>query len=314
MANYQFQALKAEYAQKWANMDISPNRVLLAQQQASKIVVNRTIYEGLQAKTNVPWHFIGLLHLRESNCNFGTHLHNGDPLTARTVHVPVGYPRTGTAPFSFEYSAIDALKLMGYTAITDWSIERIAYCFEKYNGFGYRKYNVPSAYLWASSNQYTKGKFVRDGVFNGNVVDKQLGAMVVLKCLLDLIQEPVAQIETTQIQDLIDEQPNTPTANVQRPTNKEMSEASFKWKVTDILHWIFGGSAVGGVSLQSLDAANITTVKNYTDAAKEFIDAYGFVLFLLLCGAGTALVMILRSRMKTDVQEGRSTPSGKVEQ
>src|SRR5262245_54230899 len=102
MANYTFNSLKAEYAHMWAHMEIKENRVAVANSQADKIIAYKDRYKLLEAQTNVPWYFIGLLHLRESDCDFNTHLHNGDPLTARTVHVPAGRPLQGKAPFTFE--------------------------------------------------------------------------------------------------------------------------------------------------------------------------------------------------------------------
>ena len=58
--------------------------------------------------------------------------------------------------------------------------------FELYNGFGYRNHKKPSAYLWAGSNQYEGGKFVKDGVFDPNARDQQLGCMVLFEELTAL--------------------------------------------------------------------------------------------------------------------------------
>ncbi|PNA15926.1 peptidoglycan-binding protein, partial [Pseudomonas sp. MPR-R1B] len=85
-------------------------------------------------------------------------------------------------PFTFEYSAIDALTREGLTRM-DWTtyiIERIAYANEKFNGFGYAMHGVPSAYLWAGTNQYERGKYVADNVWSPYAVDQQLGVMGVL--------------------------------------------------------------------------------------------------------------------------------------
>jgi hypothetical protein len=84
-------------------------------------------------------------------------------------------------------SAIDALTLEGFAEVKLWSIERIAYQLEAYNGWGYRSRNtgVNSPYLWRATNQYQKGKFVRDGVFDPNAVSGQIGAMALLRRLID---------------------------------------------------------------------------------------------------------------------------------
>lgn len=119
----------------------------------------------------------------EGSCNFKVHLHNGDPLTGKTVQVPAGRPRNGTPPFTWEISAEDALIVKGFHNISDWSIPAMLYRFEGYNGFGYRKtsINIPSPYLWSFSNHYNKGKFVADGKFNGSAVSKQCGTAVLLR-------------------------------------------------------------------------------------------------------------------------------------
>ena len=54
---------------------------------------------------------LGIIHSLEAEFNFNTHLHNGDPLSAQTVHVPRGRPPTGNPPFQWLDSAIDALTM-----------------------------------------------------------------------------------------------------------------------------------------------------------------------------------------------------------
>ena len=99
-----------------------------------------------------PWYVVGVIHALESSLNFGRHLHNGDPLTARTVQVPAGRPKTGQPPFTWEASASDALRYQGFDKWKDWSIPGTLFKLEGYNGFGYRDHHadVPSPYLGAS--------------------------------------------------------------------------------------------------------------------------------------------------------------------
>ena len=73
------------------------------------IRMNRARYDKVAAIAKVPWYVVGAIHSLECNCNFECHLHNGDPLTARTVHVPKGRPIAGNPPFTWEESAVDAL-------------------------------------------------------------------------------------------------------------------------------------------------------------------------------------------------------------
>ena len=120
--------------------------------------------------------------MMESSCNFHEHLHNGDPLTARTVQVPsAGRPKHGNPPFTFEQSAADALAIDGLTTWKDWSVSGTLFIFERYNGFGYRPHGINSPYLWSFSNQYSKGKFTKDNVFDPAVPSGQAGTAVILK-------------------------------------------------------------------------------------------------------------------------------------
>ena len=119
----------------------------------------------------------------ECGFNFGTHLHNGDPLSARTVHVPKGRPADGEPPFTWLESARDSLVLKKLDRIDDWSLPHMLYLLEAYNGFGYRPQFVPTPYLWSFSNLYTAGKFTADGKFDANAVSKQCGAAVMLRML-----------------------------------------------------------------------------------------------------------------------------------
>jgi lysozyme family protein len=120
----------------------------------------------------------------ETGFRFDRHLHNGDPLSAKTVRVPKGRPISGNPPFSWEVSAKDAMEKMGYDRETDWSLSHILYLLEKYNGFGYRIKGLRTPYLWSYSNLYSTGRYVADGVFDPNAVSKQCGAATMLKALL----------------------------------------------------------------------------------------------------------------------------------
>jgi lysozyme family protein len=146
--------------------------------------LNKDIFSGggFFNSSTVPWYFIACVHYMECSFNFKKHLHNGDPLTAYTVHVPAHRPKVGHAPpFTFEESAVDAIKLMKYDQVTNWSLSYILLKLEGYNGFGYNRKGIHTPYLWSYSNHYSKGKYVKDGVFDASAVSSQLGAAVILK-------------------------------------------------------------------------------------------------------------------------------------
>ncbi len=152
-----------------------------------KILRNRHRYEGVGAQTGVPWYVIAVIHSLECGLKFDRHLHNGDPLSKKTRNVPQGRP-PGDPPFTWEFSARDALTYDDLTRWTHWGLAGTLYRLEAYNGWGYRRndYGVLSPYLWSYSNHYTRGKFVRDRVFDPEARSKQCGAAVLLKALEEI--------------------------------------------------------------------------------------------------------------------------------
>jgi lysozyme family protein len=175
--------LQSEYQRLFDTCTIRPDKYREVDAIINTILKGRSVYEKLQQRLHIPWQFIGIIHCMEGSCNFKVHLHNGDPLSARTVQVPVGRPKFGNPPFTWEMSAEDAMILKKFNNISDWSVPAMLFRFEGYNGFGYRKVgiNMPSPYVWSFSNHYTKGKFVSDGKFNSNAISKQCGAGVLLR-------------------------------------------------------------------------------------------------------------------------------------
>jgi lysozyme family protein len=151
---------------------------------SSTFGLNKDIFSAsiFGSGSGVPWYFIACVHYLECSFSFKKHLHNGDPLTGYTVHVPAHRPKVGHAPpFTFEESAVDAIKLMKYDQVTNWSLPFILLKLEGYNGFGYNRKGIRTPYLWSFSNHYTKGKYVKDGVYDANAISSQLGAAVILK-------------------------------------------------------------------------------------------------------------------------------------
>lgn len=172
------------YKDKYDMMVVEPKKEDQLDLLVARILKNKEKYQEVQQVTNVPWYVLGAIHYREASLNFTRHLHNGDRLTARTIHVPAGRPVKGKPPFTWVESAIDAIKLKSWDKVTDWSIENTLSLIEAYNGLGYKKRGLPSPYLWAWSNNYSKGKYVADGKFDPNFVDQQCGAAILLKSLM----------------------------------------------------------------------------------------------------------------------------------
>ncbi len=171
----EFNTVKDNYTTLWSTAIITTN----PDSNVDIIIKNRAHYEAVGI---IPWDVLGCIHMLESSFSFSRHLHNGDPLTARTVQVPSGRPVNGTPPFTWEYSAQDALQ--DHPKPPNWSIEGKLWFLESYNGWGYRQYrHINSPYLWSYTNQYLSGKYVTDGQWDPNAVSKQCGAAAVLKRL-----------------------------------------------------------------------------------------------------------------------------------
>jgi lysozyme family protein len=187
-------ALRAEYQNLFDTCKVNLDKQNEVAGLAASISQHRSRYEAVGTPLAIPWFFIGVIHNMESSQRFDRHLHNGDPLTARTVHVPAGRPKSGNPPFTWEVSATDALTLEGLDKVTDWRLPALLYQIEKYNGFGYRTRHadVLSPYLWSSSQHYTTGKFIADGTFDPDAVSKQSGAAVILKYMANQEAVPLA--------------------------------------------------------------------------------------------------------------------------
>lgn len=222
-------ALRAEYDSLYAAARILPERSASVALAAHKVIRARARYEKVAAATGVPWCVIGIIHAREADCDFGCHLHNGDPLTARTHHVPAGRPLVGEPPFTWEDSAADALTYDKIPALgPEWDIAAALYAAEKVNGFGYRnKIGIRSPYLWGGTNHQQRGKYVADGRYDFTCMDSQPGAAAVLLAILAAVPDAlgvsapviVAALDTSALE-------TQPVAVLPVPTIKESLTAA----------------------------------------------------------------------------------------
>jgi len=164
-------ALKAANEKRWAQARLT--RSSQFNPVAARLVAAKARYKAVEAKTGVPWFFIAVCHERESSQNWGGSLAQGDHWNRVSTHVPAG-----RGPFSsWEEAAVDALVNCAPRAALnkDWSAGGTLTMLEQYNGLGYAARGTPSPYVWAGTDQYRSGKYVRDGVFDPDAVDQQLG-------------------------------------------------------------------------------------------------------------------------------------------
>lgn len=176
--------LRARNAARWQNAkltrasELGPVAARLAAPRA------KARYQAIEAKTGVPWFFVAVAHQRESSQDWSRSLAQGDPWNQKSTHVP-----KGRGPFaSFEDAAVDALKNCAPYAArnTDWSIGGLLTMLEQYNGLGYFNRGLPSPYIWSGTDQYVKGKYIADGRFDPDVVDKQLGCAGLILAMMQI--------------------------------------------------------------------------------------------------------------------------------
>jgi lysozyme family protein len=177
---------RKEYQDLFNSCETTPSKTTDVQSIVGRILSKKDRYQAVEDKTGVPWFIVAVIHSLEGDLNFSTHLHNGDSLNQKTVHIPKGRP-DGNPPFTWIDSAADALDFDGLTFKRNWALAGSLDALEGFNGVGYRRpdIDIPSPYLWSFSNHYTKGKFGSDGHFNKDLVSEQCGAAVLLKFMVD---------------------------------------------------------------------------------------------------------------------------------
>lgn len=254
-----FASRRPEYEALWASASVRPENASEVRAAARRIIANRPRYDGVSRETGVPWYVIGILHSMECGFSFEKHLHNGDPLRRRTVQVPKGRPTTHDGPFTWEESAVDALRYDGLDKIRDWSIPRIAFCLESFNGFGYVRYGVHSPYLWSFTTAYERGKFIADGKWSSVAVSKQCGGMAVLKALIELEPTQVdladdAKADRAWVKAAPPPVPSAPAVAAKSTTNRSITGGilgTLALFFKDAIEWISGVIGSGVEVLES---------------------------------------------------------------
>lgn len=255
---------------------------------AKKIAANKSRYKEIENATGVPWRVVGVIHWLECGGSFNGHLHNGDSLKKKTWQEPAKRPPfKGSNPdgsYTWEESAIDAIKYDGLDKVKDWSDPSVAFHLEKYNGWGYRKLRVNSPYLWSGSNHYTRGKYVADGKYDGGAVSQQTGAVLLYKRLGDL-----------------EDSTNAPTLG--REETRELKETSKGFWITRQVRDFYRYFIPAGAGLATI----LEDVRNF------FSSWQGMMLIGLLIVGTWAVFEYLDHRKRKDVAEGRHIPSGTKE-
>jgi len=197
-------ALTTANAIRWGRMKLTRNFTATAK----RLVESKARYQSVEAKTGVPWFVIAVIHEREADQNWNTQLGQGDPLHEVSRHIP-----RGRGPFkTWEDGAIDALvETAPYAATwTNWTAGGAMCLLEQYNGTGYAARGEPSPYVWSGTDQYVRGKYIRDGVYDPRAVDSQLGCAGLIMTMMEL--DPTISFGAPTMKPAAPSEPPLPTS------------------------------------------------------------------------------------------------------
>ena len=163
-------------------------------------------YQKVSQATGVPTAMLMLIHVQEAGPDVGKflrYLGNGQPWNKVTTIVP-----KNRGPFSsWTEGAIDAIRYDKLHEVTDWTLPKVLFYLEKYNGFGYRYKGINTPYVWSYTNHYTSGRYVRDGVYDPNALSSNIGSyalyLEILKQMPELeigfeMKKPEEKVEIPQ--------------------------------------------------------------------------------------------------------------------
>ena len=175
-------------AARFAHAKIKPERQAVIDKTARRLVSadNKAWFVAEEKRTNVAWPVIAIIKEREAGADpaFQKSIAQGDPWNRKSMHVP-----KNRGPFKSWYEAADdaLIKCAPYAGLwQDWSVGGTLTILEKYNGVGYANKGKPSPYIWSFTNQYVKGKYVADGVYDPDAVDQQIGCAALLLAMQKL--------------------------------------------------------------------------------------------------------------------------------
>lgn len=196
-----YAAAEKGYFNLWNAAQIRANRQAVANATADKVLKHKADLLDVQKLTGVPWQWVGMTFLREADLNFKGAFANGDPIIGtgkKTYHVPAG-----RGPFpTWAASAVDEIKRRGLDKIRNWSVERMCFEWEAYNGWGYLgKCNTPYVYSWTTEYgppESKGGKYVADHVFSYSNIDVQPGCAAILKALALIDPETTTLVENRE--------------------------------------------------------------------------------------------------------------------
>lgn len=177
-----------DYLKMWNEALVDTSRKAEIDSISSLCLGYWPLYEAVKAQCGVPEYITACLDYREESFDHTCYLANGDPLfnsdgvPMKTYHVPKGLGPAKSWVEGAVLSLGDA-GLVKHVAKAWSSIADVLFHLEAYNGLGYEHHGRISPYLWSGTSLYKSGKYVSDGVYDNNFVDKQLGCVPILRAL-----------------------------------------------------------------------------------------------------------------------------------
>ena len=180
--------LIADYRRLFTDCVLDNDKMPEIDEIVAGIAADQVRYEAVAQALEMPWFFVAVCHYLATERSFECHLHNGDPLLERTTHLPDGRPVEGEPPFTWEESAIDALKLQFLDQWQDWSLPGVLFRLEGCDTWAYRLHRpeVNSPYLWCGSNHYDHGRFIAEDTWSETAVASRCGGAVLLRRMAEL--------------------------------------------------------------------------------------------------------------------------------
>ncbi len=188
----------AYYSSLFGSMQILPSKERECMEAARKVLRGKSRYIQVEARADAPWYVVGITHLMECSCSWNRQILNGQHWNLKTTLWP-----PGLGPWeSWEESAVCGMLRFRKRYPPRWTVGAMGLFLERWNGMGYAMRGKHSPYLWSMSNHGEGvGKFVADGKYSATAVSQQVGAMVLLKLILEAEHERAKQATSGIIMD-----------------------------------------------------------------------------------------------------------------
>lgn len=263
-----YEQLKQQNLDRWNKVTVNPSNISLLNHISTRLIAAKSKYQSVELETKVPWPVVAVIHERESSQSWIAALAQGDPWNKVSTHTP-----KGKGPYaSWEDAAVAALKDGGLDAWSDWSIEGTLTALEKFNGLGYYNKRIPSPYLWSMTNQYKSGKYVADGKFDSNAVDKQSGCAALFIQMMSLDS---SIIETYKWADkvVIPTPINPPVIESVSPKATIIPNRPGFW--SSLFNWLFGRKSLTNITVNNTVVQKGTSMSAFLTAIPQLVSILG---------------------------------------